>query len=151
MGRLYQYHYFTFHSQFFNSSFIAAFYLTLSCWTGRQQDKAKHISHWKYSHHPSSECVLFLLQLCTAPPHTALVILKAWGKQATRAKQAKKTGAEISSFIAFLLKLNCILQEWMLKVSKVMSDAIPCVTYSIWSYHAEINRHQFTVCIAINK
>jgi len=43
--------------------------------------------------------------------HTTLVILKTWGKETKRAKQAKNPGVEISSSVACLLKLNCILQE----------------------------------------
>lgn len=38
-------------------------------------------------------------------------VLKAQGKQGKRAKEAKKSWVEISSLIAFLLKLNCILQD----------------------------------------
>lgn len=43
--------------------------------------------------------------------HTTLVILKARGKQATGEKQAENPEVEISSLIAFILKLNYILQE----------------------------------------
>lgn len=111
-GELYQYHYFTLLSHFFSSSFVAFFYLTLSCWTGRQQYKAKCISHWKYLPHPSSESVLFLLQLYTAQRHIHETThnfgyFEGRGKTSKmKAKQAKDPGREISPLIAFLLKLN---------------------------------------------
>lgn len=43
--------------------------------------------------------------------HTTLIILKTWTKQGTGEKQAKNPEVEMSSLIAFILKLNYILQE----------------------------------------
>lgn len=84
-----------FFQTFLTLPLLLSFYLSLSCWTVRQQYKAKHNSHWKYLHHPSPECVLFLLQLYTAQGHIHETThnfgyFEGTGKTSNKSKTSKK-------------------------------------------------------------
>lgn len=120
-GRLYQYHYFTVLSLFLNSSFIAFFYLSLSCWTGRQQYKAKHVSRWKCLHYPLSECVLFLLQLHTAQRHIHETThnfgyFEGMGKTSNKSKTRKKSRSRNAIWNCFLTVFFKNERLWCWKV-----------------------------------
>lgn len=102
------------------SSFIAFFYLMPCCWADRQQYKAKHISHWKYLPRPSSESILFLLQLYLTQRHIHETAHNfgyfegKWktsnrGKTSNRRKTSKKSRSRNTFFNCFHteIKLYC--------------------------------------------
>lgn len=99
-----------FLSHIFNSSFIDFFYLTPSCWTGRPQSRAKHISHWNYLHDSSSEFVLFFSAAVHCRKthswnHTQLWLFQRDGENKQQ-EQNKKYRSRNTLFNCFLTEIK---------------------------------------------